>query len=190
MKYKVATAALAASASFGVLAQGSTLGSSEMRLAMLLQERAEKCQPALDGNSSRRELTNGRLAALAVVVPAPLTYAIASAGLTACFNTNLRDVKLEDGRPVLAVIHFADRSISLAPRPVPGLSALEMAGKGVVEAIEQIRRRGGPHVPAHMLQPLAVVPDPQSVDGFTLVPNDPNVLKAAGPSVLRPAAAP
>lgn len=188
MRYKAGIAALAVGAAFGALAQERNMGQMEMRVALALQDRTESCQPALDGSSSRGELMNGRMAALSVVVPVAQTYPIVSNGLTACFNTNLRGLTLTDGRPVLAVLNLGEKSISLNPKPDNPRELIALAGKGLNEALNQIRLRGGPQPPAHMLQPLAVVRDADSQDGFTIVPNDSNVFRALEKSVLRPVA--
>ncbi len=178
--------ALAATASFGALAahEESDTEGARPRLTATLAHRAQLCPSQFDGDAASGELINAQMPELVADTAFRWAYAIASNGLTACVDSRLRNMQLEDGRSVIASLHLGEGRVRLNPKAESD-EALDMAGKGVAEALKQIQMRGGPRPPAHMLVALAVVEDRQSASGFTIVPNDRNVLKA-----FRPAAAP
>ena len=177
--------ALAATASFGALAaQETDTEDAKVRVASTLAYRTQACPKQFDGDAGSGELQNAEMGQLVAVSAFRYSYAIASNGLAACVDSRLRNMQLEDGRSVIASLHLGENRVSLNPK-AESEEALDMAGKGVTEALKQIQMRGGPRPPAHMLMALAVVEDKQSASGFTIVPNDMNVLKA-----FRPAAAP
>lgn len=174
-------AVAAATAAFSAMAkEESDTEAARQPVAATLVHRAQACPAEHDGDAASGELINAQMHELVADASFKWAYTLVSEGFSACVDSRLRNLMSEDGRPVIASIGLGERQVMLNPKATSD-EALDMAGKGVAEALKQIEMRGGARPPAHMLRPLAVVGDAQSSGGFTIIADDARLQKALQP---------
>jgi hypothetical protein len=187
----------------------------------MAQQTALRCNPAFDGDASKGELTNKDVASLMssnlikkalpdfpdARVGGNLAEA-ASQGFAVCVDKNMKGLTDSNGKPITAMIHFAQgdfgdaaKNISiiaispLAPNPADARTSAQMA---IVDAAEHIGAitnkaamlmmmmqsgdpRAKPFLQALLFKPVGVSFDPAKYDDSEHLVGDPKLVGMASP---------